>query len=117
MALGEWQIRCRFCYHAWKTGREAPAPAAEVERLLGENAALRKELAQVQSEVTRWRRAAQAAQAAPAAPRKRPARTQLIKTPIPADQWRRIVQCCHPDRHGGSLSAIEATRWLLENRP
>lgn len=39
------------------------------------------------------------------------------KTPIPADQWRRIVQCCHPDRHGGSVSAVEAPRGVLEHRP
>ena len=84
---------------------------AEVERLRAENAALREELAQARSEVARWRRIAQAA------PRQRAARTPPRKAPIPADQWRRIVQCCHPDRHGGSVSAVEATRWLLENRP
>lgn len=111
LALGEWQIRCRPCYHAWKASREAPASAAEVERLRAENAALREELAQARSEVARWRRIA------PAAPRKRAARTPPCKAPIPADQWRRIVQCCHPDRHGGSVSAVEATRWLLEHRP
>ena len=111
LALGEWQIRCRSCYHAWKAGKEAPASAAEVERLRAENAALRQELAQARSEVTRWRRIAQAA------PRKRPARTPPSKTPIPADPWRRIVQCGHPDRHGGRVSAVEATRGLLENRP
>ena len=29
----------------------------------------------------------------------------------------RLVQLAHPDKHGGSPAAIEATRWLLENRP
>ena len=35
---------------------------------------------------------------------------------IPAEQWRRLVQLTHPDKHGGSAAAVEATRWLLENR-
>jgi hypothetical protein len=52
LALGEWQIRCRSCYHAWKAGREAPTFAAEVERLQAENAALRQELVQTREEVT-----------------------------------------------------------------
>ena len=111
LALGAWQIRCRSCYHAWKIGRATPALAAEIERLRAENAALTAELAQARSEAAQWRRLAHAA------PRKRPVRAWSSPTPIPADQWRRIVQCCHPDRHGGSASAVEATRWLLENRP
>ena len=36
---------------------------------------------------------------------------------IPPEQWRRLVQLVHPDKHGGSAAAAEATRWLLENRP
>ena len=76
LALGEWQIRCRSCYHVWKASREAPASAAEVERLRAENTALREELAQARSEVARWRRIAQAA------PRKRAARTPPRKAPI-----------------------------------
>ena len=36
---------------------------------------------------------------------------------IPPEQWRRLVQLAHPDRHGGSVAAQEATRWLLEHRP
>lgn len=36
---------------------------------------------------------------------------------IPPEQWRRLVQLAHPDRHGNSTAAQEATRWLLENRP
>ena len=39
------------------------------------------------------------------------------KAVIPADQWRRLVQLTHPDRHAGSLAATEVTRWLMENRP
>ena len=111
LALGEWQIRCWSCYHAWKASGEAPASAAEVERLRAENTALREELAQAQNEVARWRRIAQTA------PRKRAARTPPRKAPIPADQWRWIVPCGPPDRHGGRVSAVEATRGLLEHRP
>ena len=37
--------------------------------------------------------------------------------PIPPDMWRRLVQLAHPDKHGDSLAALEATRWLMENRP
>lgn len=36
---------------------------------------------------------------------------------IPTEQWRRLVQLAHPDKHGNSAAAAEATRWLLENRP
>ena len=35
---------------------------------------------------------------------------------IPPEQWRRLVQLAHPDKHDGSAAAVEATRWLLENR-
>ena len=35
---------------------------------------------------------------------------------VPPEQWRRLVQLTHPDKHGGSAAAVEATRWLLENR-
>ena len=36
---------------------------------------------------------------------------------IPPEQWRRLVQLAHPDKHGDSPAATEATRWLMENRP
>jgi hypothetical protein len=35
---------------------------------------------------------------------------------VPPEQWRRLVQLAHPDKHDGSPAAVEATRWLLENR-
>jgi len=37
-------------------------------------------------------------------------------TPASIDQamLRRLVQLCHPDRHGNSEAANIATRWLLE---
>ena len=39
-----------------------------------------------------------------------------LQAPMPLEIWRRLVQLTHPDKHGGSAAAVEATRWLLENR-
>lgn len=36
--------------------------------------------------------------------------------PIPPEMLRRLVRLCHPDRHGGSEAANEATAWLLAQR-
>ena len=36
---------------------------------------------------------------------------------IPAEMWRRLVQLCHPDRHGGSEASNKATQWLNSIRP
>lgn len=35
---------------------------------------------------------------------------------IPPEMLRRLVRLCHPDRHGSSKAANEATAWLLEQR-
>ena len=40
-----------------------------------------------------------------------------LQIPMPLSVWRRLVQLAHPDKHGGIDSAIEATQWLLKNRP
>lgn len=40
--------------------------------------------------------------------------------PLPTphkEMWRRLVQLCHPDRHGNSEASNAATRWLMEVRP
>jgi hypothetical protein len=29
---------------------------------------------------------------------------------------RSLIQLCHPDRHGGSRVAVDATQWLLDQR-
>ena len=42
---------------------------------------------------------------------------ELSTGTIPIEQWRRLMQLCHPDKHGGSVTANEATRWLMEVRP
>lgn len=33
-----------------------------------------------------------------------------------AAQLPRLLQLCHPDRHGGSPASVTATQWLLERR-
>jgi len=44
--------------------------------------------------------------------------TRYSTTPsIPAEMWRRLVQLCHPDRHGGSPASTRATQWLNSIRP
>jgi hypothetical protein len=39
------------------------------------------------------------------------------RSSMPLETWRRLVQLAHPDRHGNSEAANQATRWLMENRP
>lgn len=112
-ALGEWQTRCRTCYATFKAAQgDTPATdIATVRRALldaeSENAALRRQLADLAADRDRWRRKAMG----------KPEAARTTKTGIPADHWRRLVQLAHPDRHGGSEAANAATRWLLENRP
>lgn len=36
---------------------------------------------------------------------------------MPLEVWRRLVQLCHPDKHGGSAAANNATQWLNQNKP
>ncbi len=35
---------------------------------------------------------------------------------IPPEMYRRLIQLCHPDRHGNSQAAQNATTWLLAQR-
>jgi len=35
---------------------------------------------------------------------------------IPDDVLRRLLHLCHPDKHGNSPTATEATQWLLQYR-
>ena len=42
---------------------------------------------------------------------------QPTKPVLDSEQWRRLVQLCHPDKHGGSEAAVKATQWLQEVRP
>ena len=53
-------------------------------------------------------------------PKRRRAEWAVVPTPpapsIPPTMLRRLIQLCHPDRHGGSEASTLATRWLLEQR-
>lgn len=40
-----------------------------------------------------------------------------LQRPMPMDIWRRLMQLAHPDKHDGSAVSIEATRWLIDNKP
>jgi hypothetical protein len=35
---------------------------------------------------------------------------------IPADMLKRLIQLCHPDKHGSSKASTTATEWLLQQR-
>lgn len=93
-ALGSWQTLCRVCY-AQSKKQQLQAIAAERDAALDQVRALRRELDQARLELARR-------------PRERV---------LPADQWRRLLQLCHPDKHANSETATTITRWLLENRP
>ena len=52
--------------------------------------------------------------------KRRRSRKAADDPPLPTphkEMWRRLVQLCHPDRHGNSEAANVATRWLMEARP
>ena len=44
------------------------------------------------------------------------ARLRVAAGQIEPTMFRRLVQLCHPDRHGGSQAANDATIWLLAQR-
>ena len=91
----------------------ALALAAELDKA-------RAELARTQADRDYWKRDAMEARAGKPDPSE--ALIDLFKAyknkaAFPPEQWRRLVQLAHPDKHGDSPAAVEATRWLLENRP
>ena len=49
--------------------------------------------------------------------RKQMAKIWGLQEPISIDIWRRLIQLAHPDKHDGSTAAIEASQWLLKNKP
>ena len=89
-AKATWQTLCRDCYLDRKNDERQQLAAA-----LDLVATLRRELDAKRFELSR-----------------RP-----IERTIPLEQWRRLVQLCHPDRHSNSEAANQATRWLMEVRP
>lgn len=44
------------------------------------------------------------------------ATTEPAPSILDAAHIRKLLQLCHPDRHGGSELAVKATQWLLECR-
>ena len=89
-AKATWQTLCRDCYLDRKNDERQQLAAA-----LDLVATLRRELDAKRFELSR-----------------RP-----IERTIPLEQWRLLVQLCHPDRNGNSEAANQATRWLMEVRP
>jgi len=43
-------------------------------------------------------------------------RTVTVVEPIEATMLKRLIQLCHPDRHGNSEASTTATRFLLQLR-
>jgi len=43
-------------------------------------------------------------------------RTVTVVEPIEATMLKRLIQLCHPDRHGNSEASNTATQWLLQQR-
>ena len=93
-AKATWQTLCRDCYLDRKHD-ERQQLEAERDAALDLVAILRRELDAKQLELS----------------------IRPIERAVPLEQWRRLVQLCHPDRHGNSEAANQATRWLMEVRP
>lgn len=84
-----------LCYACWKRSK-ATTPA------YGETSTqLRHELHQALEEAARLRRRLMEAE---------------HRSAIPPDMLKRLITLAHPDKHGGSKIATEATQWLLSQR-
>lgn len=85
-----------LCYACWKMSKQSSSPS------LGETPAqLRHELHVALEEAARLRRRLMEAER---------------KDSIPPDVLKKLLHLAHPDRHGGSKIATEATQWLLKQR-
>lgn len=42
--------------------------------------------------------------------------TEPVEATIPPEMMRKLLFLCHPDKHGNSQQATEATQWLLSQR-
>lgn len=94
----EWK---RLCLPCWKTSPGARKAAPDrLAQLTAELAAAKAEADRLRLRVLALELDAQ--RTSPAA--------------IPPGMLRRLVQLCHPDRHGGSEAANQATAWLLTQR-
>lgn len=98
-ALGEgWK---RLCLSCWKVSPAAKKAARD------KLAQLTAELAETRAERDRLRLRVLALELDG---------QQAKPEGIPPEMLRRLVRLCHPDRHGGSEAANEATAWLLAQR-
>lgn len=86
----------KLCYACWKRSKQSSVPS------LGETPAqLRHELHVALEEAARLRRRLMEAER---------------RSAIPADVLKKLLHLAHPDKHGGSKIANEATQWLLKQR-
>lgn len=79
VANASWQARCLACHNSRKAG-QAVDLRAERDRALDLVRTLRRELDQTRLALA----------------------SRPVERVIPFDQWRRLLQLCHPDRHNNS---------------
>lgn len=83
-----------LCYSCWQKSKATPT--------FGESASqLRQELYTALEEAAHLRRMLMQAER---------------RSAIPPDMLKRLLSLAHPDKHGGSRIATEATQWLLAHR-
>jgi ribosomal protein L29 len=118
MHVEYWRNRAQGCenYSAIeeleKTLKELEAENRQLrfETIVGDSAKVRdleQQVADLQSEVARWRIQAMMAEVYS----RKAAPPEGFK-----GQIKRLLQLCHPDKHGGSEAATNATQWLLKMR-
>jgi hypothetical protein len=83
---GHWQQVCYPCYKGYKTG-QTPPPWQTIAQQQAWINLLARELAETRQHLSDFQ-----------------------------NNLPRLLQLCHPDRHGGSQAANHVTRWLLEQR-
>ena len=101
-----WQ--CQPCWHKHAANVTAIARKGRVDDLLQEREILKQRLAEREAEIQRLQCALLEARFCPQGSPKLPAD---ITEQIP-----RLLQLCHPDKHGNSASSTQATAWLLKMR-
>jgi hypothetical protein len=85
-----WKVRCWDCWKEWKAREEggAPPPRSPHSR--------RSERLKIAADY-------------------RALYEQMLIDTLPDKRMlRRLLQLCHPQRHGNSAASLEATHWLLE---
>lgn len=118
-----WKRTCLPCYLRKKRAKEERTPDfMELKSKYESGIDHRIELAHALSTEKALRRQAEHERDAARA-RARQLETELHNTrlttrttSIEPAMLKRLIQLCHPDRHGGSQAAHTATSWLLEQR-